>query len=64
MNINTKRWVDSNNYKDLMRQVHVDIHIGLKYGVNPEEMKQALSELAEEIKNSVVWEPLKPVEKA
>lgn len=57
---NTKRWMELPAYQDLMRQVHVDIYVGLKNGVPAKDCKKALLQLANVIKNSVKWDPTIP----
>lgn len=51
-------------YQELMRQIHVDIYVGLKNNVDPKECKKALQELAAEISKSVDWASWEPKRKS
>ena len=52
---NVERWMKLPAYQELMRQVHRDIYIGLKNGIDPEIPRRALNQFADTIKKSVNW---------
>lgn len=51
-------------YQELMRQIHVDIYVGLKNRAPASECKKALQELANEISESVDWASWEPKRKS
>jgi hypothetical protein len=48
-----ERWKQLPAYQELLRQVHLDMHVGLKNGASAEEVQEALEDLSIEIFRSV-----------
>jgi hypothetical protein len=62
-NQNVQRWLKNPDYQNFIRQVHLDIYVGVKNGANYIEAKAALVELGQEIANSVDFNPQIPSKK-
>lgn len=58
MHPQTERWIKNEDFQNFMRQVHVDIYVGVKNGF---PYQDALDELAEYIRTSVTV--IKPKDK-
>jgi hypothetical protein len=58
-NPQVQRWLDNENFQNFLRQVHMDIHVGLKNGASVGEVKGALGLLAHAIVTSVNFDSIK-----
>lgn len=53
-----RKWKTDPRLNDFMRQVHVDIYVGLKNGLPVRIAKKALHELCKDLEESVEWIPI------
>ena len=53
MNENVKRWLENQDLQNFIRQVQVDIYVGMKNGVSEREVNWALFDLLNAIDNKV-----------
>lgn len=59
-NAQVQRWLNDQNFQNFLRQVHVDAYVGLKNGVKPVEIEEALLELGRVIVDSIELQPQTP----